>query len=420
MEYYRIHGQKQLSGSIAVSGAKNFALKCFGAAIMMDGPFTMTNVPEIEDVRRMREIMIALGADMTFDADAHTLRIDASEMTNDLTATEAGKIRASILLIGPLLSRRGSVRIPHPGGCVLGRRPIDIFVDGFRAMGANVEEEANAFVFQATQLHGAEIYFPVMSVTATESLMITATRAQGRTVLKNAACEPEVVELARLLNACGASIMGAGTSTIVIEGTSTLSGVTWACMPDRIEAGTFAILAAATRSTVTITDCVTEQLESVLAMFDRICVPYTRTADTLTVQSYTHTLRASDLRTHEYPGFVTDLQAPMTVLLTQTQGMSMVHETVFEGRLFYTDMLNRMGASIVMCDPHRVLVSGPTALRGKTIESPDIRAGIALVLAGCIASGETIIQNIYQIDRGYERIDERLRALGVDIERVSE
>lgn len=420
MEYYRIHGQKQLSGVIAVSGAKNFALKCFGAAIMMDGPFTMTNVPEIEDVRRMREIMIALGADLTHDAKAHTLRIDTSSITTDLTSTHAGKIRASILLIGPLLSRLGSVRIPHPGGCVLGRRPIDIFIDGFRAMGANVEEEAHAFVFEATQLRGAEIFFPVISVTATESLMITATRAQGRTVLKNAACEPEVVELARMLNACGARISGAGTPTIVIEGVTALTGIEWECMPDRIEAGTFAILAAATRSTITITQCITEHIESVLSMFDRIGVPYTKTADTLTVQAYEHSLRASDLRTHEYPGFVTDLQAPMTVLLTQAQGMSMVHETVFEGRLFYTDMLNRMGASIVMCDPHRVLVNGPAALRGKTIESPDIRAGIALVLAGCIASGETIIQNIYQIDRGYERIDERLRALGVDIERVSE
>ncbi len=420
MEYYRIHGQKQLSGTIAVSGAKNFALKCFGAAIMMDGPFTMTNVPEIEDVRRMREIMLALGAALEHDAKTHTVKIDASRITNDLTTTQAGKIRASILLIGPLLSRLGSVRIPHPGGCVLGRRPIDIFIDGFRAMGANVEEEENAFVFEATQLHGAEIFFPVISVTATESLMITATRAQGRTVLKNAACEPEVIELARMLNACGAQISGAGTTTIVIDGVPALTGIEWQCMPDRIEAGTFAILAAATRSTITITACVTEHIESVLSMFDRMGVPYTKTPDTLTVHGYEHTLRSSDLRTHEYPGFVTDLQAPMTVLLTQTQGMSMVHETVFEGRLFYTDTLNRMGASIVMCDPHRVLVHGPTALRGKTIESPDIRAGIALVLAGCIATGETIIQNIYQIDRGYERIDERLRALGVDIERVSE
>lgn len=421
MQWYRIHGQKQLAGSVTVSGAKNFALKCFGAALMLDGPLTVTRLPEVEDVHRMIEIMEALGAIVAHDAHDHTITLDARTLASgDLCQTSAGKIRASVLLIGPLLFRKGEVQIPHPGGCVLGKRPIDLFIEGYRRMGAEIIESDDHFTFRARELRGMTMFFPLVSVTATEALMITATRAHGLTVLKNAACEPEIAALAEFLNRSGAKISGAGTSEIRIEGVSSLVGGTLACIPDRLETGTFAILAAATRSALEITDCNTEHVESVLSLFDRMRVPYTRTEQTLTIHRYDHALQAIDVRTHEYPGFVTDFQAPMTVLLTQATGLSMVHETVFEGRLFYTDLLNRMGANIIMCDPHRVLVQGGTALRGRTLESPDIRAGIAMVIAGLIAKGETRIYNVYQIWRGYERLHERLAALGADIALIEE
>ncbi len=418
MQWYTINGQKPLSGEIAVSGAKNFALKIVGAALMTDGPLLVTRVPEIEDMHRMLEIMESLGVSVTHDAHNHTVTIDASTTkTGDMCASGAGKLRGSVMLIGPLMHRLGSVSIPHPGGCVLGKRPIDLFIRGYKALGATVEENERSFTFSAKELTGAKIVMPVISHTATEALMVTATRAKGTTIIHNASPEPEVAALADALNSLGAKITGAGTHTITIEGVDSLSGGEVACIPDRLETGTFAIMAAATRSEITITDCNPGHVESLLATFEQMGIPFSRTEDTLTIHKFDGELSASDIKTHEYPGFATDYQAPMTVLLTQAKGTSMVHETIFDGRLFYTDLLNRMGASIVMCDPHRVLVQGPTPLRGKTLESPDIRAGIAMVIAGLIAKGETTIHNIYQIERGYERIDERLRALGADITR---
>ncbi len=422
MQRYVITGPTELQGSIAVSGAKNFALKCFSAALVMDGALFVSRIPEIEDVHRMLEIMEILQVSIDHDAHDHTVNIDASTCTTgDLRDSRAGKLRGSVMLIGPLLHRVGSAQIPHPGGCVLGKRPIDLFIRGYKAFGATVIEHDDHFEFRADkQLEGTTIVFPFISVTATEALMITATRAKGTTVLKNAAAEPEVAELAQMLNRCGAKISGAGTSTIVIEGVDAMTGTQVECMPDRLETATFAIMAAATRSELTITQCNPEHIEALLAHFDIMGVPYTRTEDTLAIHKYEGALKGVNVRTKEYPGFSTDYQAPMTVLLTQTEGLSMVHETIFDGRLFYTDLLNRMGANIIMCDPHRVLVQGPKTLRGRALESPDIRAGIAMVIAGLIAKGTTTIHNIYQIERGYERIDERLRALGADIVRIDE
>ncbi len=421
MDHYRIQGGKALTGSIAVSGAKNFALKTFGAAIIMDGPLEISRLPEIQDVHRMMEIMETIGAKLTHGDHNNKVIVDASDVSSsDLRETKVGKIRASVLLIGPLLYRLGKVQLQHPGGCVLGKRPIDLFLDGFSKLGATVVEKDDCFELTTSGLTGGTIVFPIISVTATEALMTTATRAKGTTVLKNAAVEPEVVALAEMLNRCGAKITGAGTPTITIEGVETLSGTNVDCIPDRIETATFAIMAAATRSEITITNCIPDHVEALLALFERMGVPFSRTRDTLTIHKYDHVLKATDVRTHEYPGFVTDYQAPMTVLLTQAEGLSMVHETVFEGRLFYTDLLTRMGANIIMCDPHRVLVQGPHSLKGRVLESPDIRAGIAMVIAGLMAKGETTIYNIYQVERGYERIDERLRALGADIERITD
>jgi UDP-N-acetylglucosamine 1-carboxyvinyltransferase len=247
--------------------------------------------------------------------------------------------------------------------------------------------------------------------------MMTAALANGKTVLKNAACEPEIPALAEYLNRCGAKISGAGTHTIVIEGVDKLGAGVYEVIPDRVEAGSFAILGALCGDPIRVTNCNPEHLEALLVMFDKMGVDYKTGADWLEV-SHGKKMTAVDIVTHEYPGFMTDLQQPFTVLLTQATGVSMVFETIFEGRLFYVDKLIQMGAHIIICDPHRIIVNGPSQLVGRRLESPDLRAGFALVLAGLIAAGETVIDNIYQIDRGYEKIEERLRALGAEIERV--
>jgi UDP-N-acetylglucosamine 1-carboxyvinyltransferase len=272
----------------------------------------------------------------------------------------------------------------------------------------------------ATNLQGNTIVFPRMSVTGTEAMMTLATRVPGVTTLVNAAMEPEIPALAEFLNSCGANIVGAGTPTITITGVDSLTGGTYHTMPDRIEAGTFAALGAVSHSELTVAGINPNHLDVLWSLLTEAGVNFTVGKDSV-VMKPTDTIRAipKNLVTHEYPGLATDLQAPMTVLMTQAHGSSLVFETIYEGRLFYVDILNSMGANILMCDPHRVLVSGPTPLQGKKIASPDIRAGIALVMAGLIAEGQTEIANIYQIDRGYERIEERLRGIGAKIERIT-
>lgn len=419
MAYFRIKGQQPLSGEIAVTGAKNAALKFIAAALVCDEPVTLTNVPNIEDVRRMLKLLQALGVEIVHDIPAHTVYIDPRKMTTfEITAEMAKTIRVSIMLVGPLLARFGKAHIGYPGGCVIGRRPIDLYLKGYQSFGGIMTTSDDTFEFVAPKLHGMTFVFPIISVVATETFIITAARAEGTTVLKNAAVEPEIVALAEFLNACGAKITGAGTPTITIEGVSKLSGGEVAIIPDRIEAGTFVILGALAKSKIRVTNCNPEHLENILLHLETIGVPFEVGDSWIETKPYDHELRAMNIKTHEYPGFVTDLQAPFTVLLTQARGLSLVHETIFEGRMFYTDLLSRMGAEIILCDPHRAIVEGPHELVGRKIDSPDIRAGIGMVLAGLIARGETIIGNIEQVDRGYENIDMRLRALGADITRV--
>ncbi len=421
MAYFRIKGQQKLSGEISVTGAKNAALKFIAAALICDEPVTLTNMPNIEDVRRMLKLIATLGAEVTHDVDAHTVTIDPRPMSNfEITEDMAKSIRASIMLVGPLLVRFGKACIGYPGGCVIGRRPIDLYLKGYQRFGAEMKIMGDTFEFVSSNLHGMKFVFPIVSVVATETFLITASRAEGITILKNAAVEPEIIALAEFLNACGAKITGAGTPTITIEGVKALRGGTVAIIPDRIEAGTFVILGALTRSQIRVTNCIPEHLENILLHLEMIGASFEVGDTWIETKSYDHNLRALNIKTHEYPGFVTDLQAPFTVLLTQAVGSSLVHETIFEGRMFYTDLLNRMGAEIILCDPHRAIVEGPHELMGRKLESPDIRAGIAMVLAGLIAHGETIIGNIEQIDRGYEQIDTRLRALGADIIRVTD
>jgi UDP-N-acetylglucosamine 1-carboxyvinyltransferase len=413
-DYFVINGGKKLKGEVAIGNAKNAALKILAASILSSSPIKIPALPQIEDINRMKELLLDLG--MTVKGDV----FDSSNIRKtDLNYGIADRFRASIVLTGPLLTRFGKVSFPHPGGCTLGKRPIDFFIDGFKTLGAEIKKKGSVFtiISKSKKLVGNKFVFPTISVTGTETLMMAATLAEERTILKNAACEPEVQNLAEFLNSLGAKISGAGTPTIIINGVKFLKGGEWQGMPDRIEAGTFIILAVATNSNIRVKNCEPDHLDNLFTMLEKAGANLEIIKDCVIIKA-AKKLKSVDITTREYPGFATDLQAPFTVLLTQAHGISLVHETIYEGRLFYTDILNQMGADIVMADPHRVIIHGPNRLKAKKIHSPDIRAGMALVIAALLAKGRSIIDNIYQIDRGYEKIDERLKALGADIKRV--
>jgi UDP-N-acetylglucosamine 1-carboxyvinyltransferase len=420
MPKFIINGGKTLSGKIAVSGAKNSALKIIPAALLSSETLTIKNLPMIEDVERSFEVLTDLGAKI--NRHGNEAEINTSDLNSiELNAKMANKFRGSIMFVGPMLARFKEVKFPHPGGCVIGAggRPIDLFLDGYRAVGAKIEEVSGKFYhIKADKLQGAEYFFPLVSVTATESMMMTATLIPGTTTLKNCAMEPEITALADYLNSQGAKIKGAGTPTMVIEGQEKISAGTFTVIPDRIETGSFVIMAAAANANLEITNCTPEHIMTLLQILKKIGVDFSLGLDWIKINSGKRPLSAQDIRTHEYPGFATDLQAPYVVLMTQAQGTALIHETIYDRRLIWTDMLSQMGANITMCDPHRVVVQGPTKLYGKRLMSPDLRAGIALVIAGLIAEGTTEIDNIYQIDRGYEKLEERLRGLGADITRV--
>lgn len=409
-----------LEGTIAVRGAKNSALKILAASILYEKPLTITNVPLIEDVFRMIELLEYAGARVE-RVDKRVLRVDASSVHNpELHPEIAKRFRGSIVLVGPLLVRLGRVKFPHPGGCVIGARPIDLFLKGWAHMGARIKEEQSGYDISLKAPHGMEYMFRHMSVTGTEALMLTAAVARGKTVLMNAVCEPEIPHLAEFLNQSGARIEGAGTHTITITGTGgTLlqSQTPFAALSDRIEAASFLLLGAALGKHITITHCIPDHIRSIIEVLREAGVSVAIDGTDIMVRK-PKILRSVSVRTHEYPGFVTDFQAPYAVLMTQAQGQSTIFETIFDGRFNYIEDLNRMGAQITIHNPHRIAVEGPTALHGREIESPDLRAGLGFVLAACIAKGRSKINNVYLIDRGYENIDARLRLLGASIERV--
>lgn len=419
MEKFIIKGGKKLAGEIEVMGAKNAALKFFAASLLSKETWKLKNVPNIEDIHRMVEILQSIGVDIKKNG-RDSYEIKAAFIKNGILDEEkTRKLRASIVLVPALLARTGKVEFYHPGGCLLGKRPIDIFIEGFMAFGAKIKRRGEKYTITAEKIYGADFFFKKISVTATESLMMLGVMAEGRTILRNAAQEPEIESLAEFLNKCGAKIRGAGTSNIIIDGVKEIKSGTYITIPDRIETGSFAILAAATKSHIKITKCNPAHLEAMWRFFYEMGVKFSLGDDYVEIFP-SKELKSCNIQTHEYPGFATDLQSPFTVLLTQARGLSMVHETIYEGRLFYTDILSKMGAHIILCDPHRVVVNGPTDLFGAKVFSPDIRAGIALIIAGLVAKGETEIDNIYQIDRGYEKIDERLRSLGADIQRLEQ
>lgn len=420
MQKFIIQGQKPLGGEIAVRGAKNEVLKLLPAAVLIPGPVTLTNVPWIAGVDVMSELITELGGKVEQDRDKHQLVVDASGITKTEMPDElVTKERATSVFASSMLARFGEVTLHHPGGDVIGQRPLDLLLDGLETLGAKVVQGDREYRISASKLKGARFIFKRVSWTVTDALILAATLAEGTTELINAAMEPEVVALIEFLNAHGAKITGAGSPVIKIQGVDSLRAIDQPTrvIPDRLEAATFVCAAAATNGNVVIKDCVPGHMEVFLKYMSEIGVPIERGVDSLTVKQHKE-LKAVELITHEYPGFSTDYQSTTTVLLTQAKGLSLVHETIFEGRLFYTDKLKQMGADITMADPHRVLINGPSQLRGRKIVSPDLRAGMALVIAGLIAEGETTIGNIYQITRGYEDIDERLRSLGADIKMV--
>ena len=328
-------------------------------------------------------------------------------------------LRASIELTAPVLARIGKVAFPHPGGCVIGERPIDLFLEGYQKMGAisSVIEETHELTIERPK--AITFVFPNVSTTATMCLMMLASVAEGTTSLINSACEPEIVMLADFLNQAGAHISGAGTSTISIEGISTFpeKELSFTNIPDRVETGSFLFLAAATKSHLQLTHTNASHQSVVLDLLDRMGVKTTITGDVIEIFP-AEKMKAVSVKTHEYPGFATDIQSPLIVALTQSKGKSVVHETVFEGRMFWLEDLKRMGAHVMILDTHRASIEGPSQLKGKEVRSPDLRAGMAYIIAGLVADDTTVIHDIEIIDRGYERIEERLSSLGADIQRV--
>ncbi|HEY5383181.1 MAG TPA: UDP-N-acetylglucosamine 1-carboxyvinyltransferase [Candidatus Paceibacterota bacterium] len=403
-------GKKSLEGEIVVGGAKNAATKALAASLLFEDELTFENLPDIEDVKRMQELL------------AVARQGTALNPVMDKKISE--RMRSSIVMTGPILARTGSVTFPFPGGCVLGERPIDLFFEGYKAMGASVEEKDDLFVVNAAKnkLKGAHIIFPFVSVTATETLMLAAVLAKGETVLENTAMEPEIPYLAEFLNSCGAHIEGAGTSTIKIIGGDLLkaNGAAFKTPPDRVEAGSFVILAALAGKEVTIKNCEPKHMGALLTLMRRAGVPLEVGSDYVTVRAGdvpNDQFTLVSVRTHEYPGFPTDLQAPMAVLLSQSSGEGTILETIFDSRFRYVDDLVRMGADITVMNPHKILIKGPRGLSRKELESPDLRGGLAYIIAATVATGTSTIDNAYVIDRGYAHIEERLQKLGLNIRR---
>lgn len=414
-------GERKLSGAVAITGAKNAALKAIAATILFRDTAYLNNIPEINDVERMFELLREMGASVT-RTKLGSYQVFIPRSFNPEIPTEIAKrMRASVVATGPVLARFGKVTFPHPGGCLIGSRPVDLFLEGFKKMGATVRHKKDTYVIEAKDgLKGAEFFLKNQSVTVTETFMMAGVLAKGTTTIKNSAMEPEIVDLADFLIECGAKITGAGTPTIVIKGGKLLTGKgrPYKTMPDRIDAGSFVILGALAARELRVINCEPKHLESLIETLRSAGVSVETKKTEIIVRAPLRLLPV-DIKTHEYPGFPTDLQAPMTVLLTQADGESTVFETIFESRLNYTEALTSMGARITMMNPQRALVYGKSELRGRTLMSPDLRAGLAFVIAAIIAKGESVIHNVdTTIDRGYEDIENRLRAIGVNIERT--
>ncbi len=426
MSTFIVEGGHPLHGRIRPAGNKNAALPCIAAALLTEEPVELENVPRIRDVLTLLDILDSLGASHEWTED-HTVRIDASGVeVGNVDRRMAARIRASLLLAGPLLARFGAVQLPPPGGDVIGRRRMDTHFLAFRALGAEVEL-TDDYSIHADRLEGADVFLDEPSVTGTENAVMAAALAKGTTRLRNAAAEPHVQDLCHQLVAMGARISGVGTGHLEIEGVDRLGGCTYRIGSDHIETGSFMGLAAVTRSRIVIEDAPLQHLDSTLVGFGRLGLECTVEGTDLVA----HGDRGCRIRQDAFgavakiddgpwPQFPADLTSIALVTATQCEGTILVHEKMFESRMFFTDKLVGMGARIILCDPHRAVVVGPSRLRASKLESPDIRAGMALLLAALGAEGESEIHNIHQIERGYEAIDARLRALGAHIRRTED
>lgn len=419
MSRFILQGGKKLSGEFMVAGMKNAATPILAATMLLSQPVTLRGVPDILDVHRMCELLKGFGLHIERTGD--TVVVDPTHMTGAQPSNEIVKrLRSSVLMIGPVLARVGKISFPTPGGCFIGSRPIDTHLDAFRQLGVSVQQDGNdSYSLEVEKSQSSLVILSEFSVTATENAVMYASFLDATTTIRMAAAEPHVQDLCNFLVAAGAKIEGIGTHQLTIHGAKNLRIDEWRIVPDQIEIGTIAIAAAVTKGKVDIHPIVPEHLDAILTKFSQIGVPYKITKDHLVVSgadSYNH----FNLQALPYPGFPTDLQAPMAVLATQAQGLSLIHDPMYNARFSYIQELSRMGAQAVVCDPHRVLLTGPTKLYGERIKSFDLRAGATLIVAGLIADGETIIEDAEMVDRGYERLDERLRMIGADIKREND
>jgi UDP-N-acetylglucosamine 1-carboxyvinyltransferase len=420
-----IEGSRRLSGTIRAAGNKNGALPIIAACLLADGPVTLANVPRIRDVDTMLELLADLGADASWTG-ANEVSVDARGVSKSSPDEHLGsKIRASFLLAGPLLARFGRASMPPPGGDVIGRRRLDPHLHAFKELGAEMDLTGRLYELEATNLHGASVFLDEASVMATENTIMAAVLAKGQTVLGNAACEPHVQDLCRFLVSVGAQIDGIESNVLRITGVESLSGGSWSIGPDHIEVGSFIGMAAITGGDVTIEGVRKQDLVSIVPAFGKLGVRVEVGEDTVHVPTKQQLIVEDDLggmvpkiEDGPWPAFPSDLTSIALTVATQAFGTVLMFEKMFENRLFFTDKLVSMGARIILCDPHRAVVTGPARLVGQRMESPDIRAGMAMLLAALSAEGQSTIGAAHQIDKGYERIDERLRALGAAIERV--
>lgn len=417
-----IQGGHRLEGRTKVGGAKNAIGPLLASCVLLKGTARFTNVPRITDVFSLIEILESMGASVRW-TDEHSLEVNTADATlSKLDRRKMKSMRFSILLLGPMLARFKRVDVPEPGGCIIGSRPIDTHLEALQALGAKAEQNGGGAVsLEARELTGGVVVLREFSVTATENLVMAAVTARGKTSIRLAAAEPHVQELCRFLVRAGAKIKGIGTHDLEITGVKSLTApkTAWRVMPDTIEVGTFAVAAALTHSEIEIIGVEPSHVDAILVALNRVGVKYELTRNSLKLKR-SGRYDAFKLQTMIYPGFPTDLQAPFGLLATQCHGTSLIHDPLFEARLGYINELVKMGANAVIADPHRVVVTGPTVLRGTEIRSLDLRAGATMVLAGLAAEGETTIHDAEILDRGYEDLDGRLVALGADIRRESD
>jgi UDP-N-acetylglucosamine 1-carboxyvinyltransferase len=421
MDKLVIRGGEPLLGTVRVSGAKNAALPCMAAALLTDEPVILENIPQVRDIQTTRNLLATMGAEVElgYGRAQHRTTIHCKNLASPEASYELVKtMRASTLVLGPLVARYGRARVSLPGGCAIGARPIDLHIKGLERLGAKITQDHGYIEASADRLKGAEIVFDKITVTGTEDLLMAATLAEGETVMQNCAREPEVGDLADLLNKMGAKIEGAGTPTIHVQGVCKLNGAKHRIIPDRIEAGTFIIAGAMTGGDLNIAGCNPHHLGAILRKLEEVGVKTRATADSVRVMG-DNPFHAADMITEEYPGFPTDMQAQFMALATQAEGTSVITENIFENRFMHAQELVRMGANIKI-EGRRAVVRGKSPLSAAAVLASDLRASASLVLAALVADGETIIDRVYHIDRGYENIEEKLRGVGAQIRRIGE